>query len=550
MLGDFPEDVVTAQVHRMVVDAKHYDKVDWRDHKCAGCGIQCRLPGWYRCNQCPDFDFCPGCFFGEAAANHCASHRFTPMAVFAQVATRPIVYTVTDEGMASRASKMVVDPTHYEKINKLMCCDVCRKKVCSVDCYCCNQCSAYSLCTACFFAGGVNHCETHYFTPMAVLAELFRGHTWGNMTLENVLDVARKMVVKADYYHLANSDTPCCTACRNQLQCADWYKCNECSEYDLCTACFTCVAASHCDGHTFTPMAVFSELVRGPILCKIPFDNVASKAARLAVKAEHGRAAKQPPCCDGCRKRLRRVDWFRCHECSDYNLCTACFLISDTHHCDSHSFTPMAVFARSFAEFTVDLPAGAMIMSIRGHLIHVGILIGYPREFVSHLTDEEVLALNLYPDCQYVINMRNGGSRGFFAFSGPSGSVRARGGVYLERVDTAFDNGVGPCAFEGNRETLRNAVMKAINLYRYPGEWSDYDVSRRNCQHFATHVATQGSRGLVADQKSVLVRSAAKAVLTVAGPLAAVGYQGVSLISRKYSEAVGNFPPVKSINPY
>lgn len=161
----------------------------------------------------------------------------------------------------------------------------------------------------------------------------------------------------------------------------------------------------------------------------------------------------------------------------------------------------MAVFARSSADFPVNLLPGSMIQSIRGPAIHVGILLGYPRDFIAYLTDDELEGLNPVLNIQYMINLRNGGG-GCSGASGCSGSAYCAGGIQIEEVCSGFLNGVAPCAFAGERETLENTIKKGIELWRDPGEWTEYDVRTRNCQHFATFIATEGDyRGLVLDQR-------------------------------------------------
>lgn len=151
----------------------------------------------------------------------------------------------------------------------------------------------------------------------------------------------------------------------------------------------------------------------------------------------------------------------------------------------------------------INLPAGSMIKSKEGVGIHVAILLGYPREFVEYLTDDEVLLLDLLPDRQYVINMRNLGG-GFSAGSGASsGSGACRGAMWIEELNAdSFKNGVAACPFRGDRDTFEDTVRKAIELWREPGDWSEYDVLNRNCQHFATYVATKGEYcGLVLERR-------------------------------------------------
>lgn len=62
-----------------------------------------------------------------------------------------------------------------------------------------------------------------------------------------------------------------------------------------------------------------------------------------------------------------------------------------------------------------------------------------------------------------------------------------------ELSDENFKCSVEPCPFLGGEcDTLENAVKKAIELFRDPGEWNEYHPVNRNCQHFATFVATIG----------------------------------------------------------
>eukprot|EP00796_Vickermania_ingenoplastis_P004703 gene4703-3396_t len=150
--------------------------------------------------------------------------------------------------------------------------------------------------------------------------------------------------------------------------------------------------------------------------------------------------------------------------------------------------------------YTVDLCAGAMIQSTGNAFHHVGILVGYPKDF-QHLLPSDVLeVLQLDPECQYVVSKRNyGGAANLFGISNSNGN---QGGIVLEELSKGFLDGAEPCPFPGERRSFPETVSTAIAYYLNPEGQEGFCVLRANCQDFAIRVATKDMRdGLVDDQR-------------------------------------------------
>lgn len=150
---------------------------------------------------------------------------------------------------------------------------------------------------------------------------------------------------------------------------------------------------------------------------------------------------------------------------------------------------------------TIDLPAGAMIRSKEScFAIHVGILVGYPRDFVGYLPAAVRANLSmLEEDKMYVVSKRNYG--GGISGAGIPGPVYGVNGIVLERLRDAFAQGARACPFGGTRKPFDETVKCAMECLLDPGDLGEFRLDGGNCQDFAVCVATKDrDRGLVRDQ--------------------------------------------------
>lgn len=193
----------------------------------------------------------------------------------------------------------------------------------------------------------------------------------------------------------------------------------------------------------------------------------------------------------------------------------------------------------------LDLPPGSVIRAKEGAaLIHVGILVGFPCDFLPYIPrDRRPAKLNqLDPNCQYVVNKRN--LRGNGVVCSPNSKVE--GCVALEPLPLAFEKGAKACRFYGTRRTLRDTVKEAISYLLEPRGQENYVLRGANCQDFIHLVATTDrTTGLVCDQQDIIGKGALvpkTAVVSLIGlvsPVASYACVAVWALSKFYRWARG-----------
>lgn len=165
-----------------------------------------------------------------------------------------------------------------------------------------------------------------------------------------------------------------CSQCgkRFDIGCSDRYRCQECSEYTLCSSCFSRLGTlSHPPSHRFTPLALLKSVTPAALASAAPaylglfiarmerYDSSSLScfggtlralraAGVLRVEAEQQSAVPRTAACHCCGKNsLALHDWYRCNACDDFNLCRGCVgtaLLTHAGEGEGHDFTPMGVF--------------------------------------------------------------------------------------------------------------------------------------------------------------------------------------------------------------
>ncbi|KAJ9101220.1 hypothetical protein QFC21_003439 [Naganishia friedmannii] len=108
------------------------------------------------------------------------------------------------------------------------------------------------------------------------------------------------------------------------------FKCNVCSDYDICATCLPNLAKSdfHGTDHTFEP-------IMHPALEEKIFDP--KKAAN--VPAEKACRTRHNANCDACRKTIIGIR-YKCIKCPDWDACASCFT-GIAHHHPGHDFVAL-----------------------------------------------------------------------------------------------------------------------------------------------------------------------------------------------------------------
>lgn len=159
--------------------------------------------------------------------------------------------------------------------------------------------------------------------------------------------------------------------------------------------------------------------------------------------------------------------------------------------------------------YTLPLPAGTPIRERgEGRFFHVGILVGYPADFLPHIPADrlgDVTQQKLLADHQYVISKRSGEEAPSFlpgSHSSSGGTGGRLGSIVLEEILTAFPTGATRCEIDGERYGNEETVRRAVGFLLHPGAAAMYNPFTENGQHFVTMVAVKGGEGgrLVADQ--------------------------------------------------
>eukprot|EP00796_Vickermania_ingenoplastis_P005160 gene5160-3709_t len=200
-------------------------------------------------------------------------------------------------------------------------------------------------------------------------------------------------VVKKPSYSRCRECSAVCDGCgMADLLYDDWFRCNECDDFDMCAGCFK--YGTHTGSHKFTDMSVFvrgaeesnSELMYKDLVvngvcpngekrflldmkCHIrgrcadntdsettqPSQSTTTNAAvvrHVRMNPEYAEKIEGRNTCDGCSKRsLAKTNWFRCNTCNDYDLCADCF--KSSQHEASHSFTDMSTFTENVVACTI-----------------------------------------------------------------------------------------------------------------------------------------------------------------------------------------------------
>lgn len=114
------------------------------------------------------------------------------------------------------------------------------------------------------------------------------------------------------------------------------FKCADCSNYDLCTKCFDSSASFHQAGHRFKVLER-PQQETGEIRLRAA-DTVPTLPLTAASAAQSTTSPQQqhPATCDMCDSSIRGIR-YKCQDCPDYDVCSACFArVSDVH--PGHAF--------------------------------------------------------------------------------------------------------------------------------------------------------------------------------------------------------------------
>lgn len=175
--------------------------------------------------------------------------------------------------------------------------------------------------------------------------------------------------------------------------------------------------------------------------------------------------------------------------------------------------------------YIIDLPSGAIIRSKNGFFLHVGVLAGYPEDFEEYIPPHLLCSLpfKLDPKCQYVVSKRNP-NKGISS----SASNHGVGGIVLEELSEAFEQGAEACPFAGERQTLGDTVKLAMQYLFDPEGLDAFNGLNANCQGFVIFVATKDrTTGTVYEQRNKF--HGGFALGSVCGVLAAPLTGGASL---------------------
>ncbi|KAK7196499.1 Zinc finger, ZZ type [Novymonas esmeraldas] len=179
-------------------------------------------------------------------------------------------------------------------------CAKCKMTLTLTNWFCCHDCSDWNYCRGCFADEAAKHAKgTHSFTDMTV----FNGRV-ANTSLPHIMNALSRF---AGFF---------CSTCKKKVTPTEgnWYRCNECADYDLCKECFERFYQSHVGGaHTFTDMCTF-------VTSKYGFPTIINQANWKGRETPYGNAS-----CSACGTRSLR-NFLHCNECVDYDLCSSCAL--------------------------------------------------------------------------------------------------------------------------------------------------------------------------------------------------------------------------------
>ncbi|XP_049519876.1 uncharacterized protein LOC119446117 isoform X2 [Dermacentor silvarum] len=264
---------------------------------CDACGERGIFGTRWKCLLCFDYDLCGACYMG---GRHNQEHAFLRLNKPGGTATR-----VPPRKTTARTQLSYLEPGGVTFDN--LCCDSCGRGSFFGPRWKCDVCAHYDLCARCYLSDvhNLDHAFVRFDRP------------GGRGIRVCPRQQSTELELKAMLHEEIN-----CDACGELGIFGKRWKCQLCIDYDLCTACY--MAGKHDRKHPF-----------------LRIDKAGCMAVKLAPRDTNGRAQVSCPAteavrfdgvqCDGCGQSAFAGARWKCDVCTDYDLCTPCYL-SNKHN--------------------------------------------------------------------------------------------------------------------------------------------------------------------------------------------------------------------------
>ncbi|KAL1421082.1 hypothetical protein MTO96_023509 [Rhipicephalus appendiculatus] len=268
---------------------------------CDDCGEDGIFGTRWKCLLCCDYDLCNSCY---TEGEHNQEHAFLKLNKPGGIATRaPPKKTTT----RSQLSYFTPGDVTFDGIS----CDSCGRENMVAPLWKCDVCANYDLCTFCYLSN--EHNLDHGFVRL-------------DMPRSRGIRVsARQHSTTAEMRPRSHTERsrgpPCDCCCRKHLPGIRW-KCDACSDYNLCNDCYT--SGKHRLDHGF-----------------VRFDSLRDTGIKVSPRKQSSEASYEAIChieitCDACGERGIFGTRWKCQSCYDYDLCTACY--KKISHSQEHAF--------------------------------------------------------------------------------------------------------------------------------------------------------------------------------------------------------------------
>ncbi|KAF7307203.1 hypothetical protein MIND_00513900 [Mycena indigotica] len=240
------------------------------------------------------------------------SQTYSPVYTFGTATPRP-------NNVTPAVPPATTAPVPAPVIHRGVVCDICDKVIEGIR-HKCLDCPDYDLCTSCIDSGSAErHNPFHEFLEIKEPGRVIVHNVYSGVgELDATPSTNARAMPQAEPHVEPVVHYATCNLCDSRIR-GDRYKCQDCPDWDSCSACFTIVREQH-PNHAFVKLANVSDLIRL---------NRRSPPVHMAT-------------CNGCSKTIYGIRYKCLHPtCPDTDFCEDCEALPIPVHPDNHPLLKM-----------------------------------------------------------------------------------------------------------------------------------------------------------------------------------------------------------------